>query len=477
MRRPIVVALLALALLYVGAHAHPGDARAAEPERPRPDDPPFDPDEGPPPVRPTTPPTGPTGPAAPQPQDTARRDQAMARVRAAQELASQGAARRGEAIAALRDALALYPAYPLAHHELGLLLAESGDLPGAEANLRRALALAPEFARAHQALGEVLRRSKRHEHALASYTTALREEPGDTAAWYGLAASLRATKRPAESLWALQRLVDAAKNPDAGIVVEAKKAIESALAAGTAPKPWPGIDKAVAEAPPVAPPILPRHAGDDDFDAQRYVGALQEYLALAKAKGGDKDAVLAYKIGAVYTIMNETRLAIGWWRKALSLEPGREIIGRHLALLVARYRAAEVASGTQTGGDALERARAALLLGDPATALWLVEGVAAPQAVLIAGEARLQLGDYIGARVVFEGLLAKDPEDRLAKGGLAEALLRGPSSPRTNDLAQKTLQAWLGDDEARADTFFVLRRAELDARVLMPAPPEDDEDE
>lgn len=457
MRRSLAAMVSALLLIEVGVVA---PARAGDPEEGGP--------PSAPPVEASTPPTG---------GDAARREQAMAKVRRAQELAAQGAGRRAEAIEALRDALALHPAYPLAHHELGLLLAEAGDLPGAEANLRRALAMAPDFARAHQALGEVLRRGKRHEQALASYTVALREDPKDVAAWYGLAASLRATRRPGEGLWALERLIAAAADKDAPLVVEAKRAADAALAAGTQPKPWAGIDKAVADKPEAAPAVLPRHAGDDDFEGQRYVAALGQYMALVKAPGGDKDAVLAYKIGAVYAIMNETRLAIGWWRRALSLDPAREIVGRHLAILVARQRAAEAAAGGAAGaGDAIQRARDALLLGDPATALWLVEGSSAPQAALIAGEARLQLGDFGGARAIFEGLVQKDPEDRLARGGLAEALLRGPTTPRNSDLASKALQAWLGDDEARPDTFLVLRRAELDARVLMPAPPDEDEE-
>ncbi len=456
------LALLAVSGLFVASGAL-APVLAADPDWES-DDPNM-PSEPTRPAEPTTKPPPATTPAA------SARDTAIAKVRRGQELATQG--RRDEAMEALREALEAYPAYPLAHHELGVVMADAGNLVQAEANLRRALDLAPDFQRAHQALAEVLRRGKRFDEALDHYARALRQDASDTAAWYGLAASLRATKKPAEGLWALERLVAAAPDKQAALAVEARKAADAALAAGTTPKPWKGLD-ATAEAAP-APATLPRHAGDDAFERQTYLPALAAYLEQAKTPAGEKDAVLAYKVGAVYAIMNESRQAIAWWRKSLALDPGRELVGRHLALLIARQREAEAAAGGVTSGDAIARARDALLTGDPATALWLVEGTSAPEAAVLAGEARLQLGDFIGARPIFEALLAKNPEDRVARGGLAEALLRGPQTARTTALGQKTLQEWLGDDEARVDTFLVLRRAEVDARVLMPAPSEDEE--
>jgi len=464
-RRSRLPAIALSAVLLAGA-----PSRGAEPDDPdRPSGPAPAETEAPPAERPGPP--IPDGPGTPGTPAAGARELAMAKVQKGQELAANK--RRAEAIVLFREALVAYPAYPLAHHELGVALAESGDLTNAEANLRRALVLAPDFARAQQALAEVLRRQKRHDEALSLYTSALRANPNDLAAWYGLAASLAATRHPAESLWALQRMLAATPNHDAPLLAEAQELVDAQLDDGVRPKPWPGIDK--SEVAQANPDLLPRHPGDEDVERQAYVAALAAYTTQAKTPEGGKDAVLAYKIGAVYAIMNETRLAITWWRKALSLDPSREIVGRHLALLVARQRAAELASGAVTSGDTIERARQALLAGDPATALWLVKGSDAPQAAVLEGEARLQLGDFTGARAIFEALLAKDAEDRVARGGLAEALLRGPTSPRNTDLAQKTLQAWLGDEEAKLDTFLVLRRAELDARVLMPEPPDDEE--
>ncbi|MFO0749172.1 MAG: tetratricopeptide repeat protein [Myxococcota bacterium] len=421
-----------------------------------------------------------------------KRAAAIAAAQRGQSLAMQ---KRGdEALDAFREALADYPAYPLAHHEVGVVLAERGDLPGAEANLRKALELAPDFERAQQALAEVLRREQRYDEALEHFGQALRLDGRDTAAWYGAAEALKAQKKPEESLWVMQQLLDAAgvkpgppspidptdptAQPLSPLLAEVKKGVELALADGVEARRWAGIDKAVAKAPDksgLGPDGLPVHAGDADFRRQAFMSALAAYKAQWAEKGGDKaaaDAILAYKIGATYAVINDPKQAIIWWRKALALDPSREVIGRHLALLVAKQRASEMAAGGPALGDAIVRARQALLAGDPATALWLVRGSSTPAAAAIEGEARLQLGDYLGARAIYEELLGEDPEDHVAKGGLAEALLRGPPNPTAPGAPEKALSAWVGDDEVRTDTFLVLRRGEVMARVLNPEPEE-----
>lgn len=410
-----------------------------------------------------------------------RRDKAQALVRRGQELAGMG--RREEALAAFGAALEVYPAYPLAHHELGVSFADLGDLEKAAASFERALALAPDFARARQALGEVRRRQKRFGEALDQFKAALAVAPEDVATWYGVAATLRAQKKNGEALHALRRLVRAADNPMAPPVIEANKEIAALDKAGVREVAWgvEGEPDAVGETPTptptvaTAPGTLTRHDGDAEFTERRYLAALERYLGAWSDEG--PDAVLAYKIGATFAVMNDDRQALAWWRKALAIDPGRELVARHLALLVAKLRqsGAEVSDGGGDGGDAVARAKEALRLGDPGSALFLVKGSDRPGAAAVEAEARLRLGDFARARAIFEELLGEDPEDRVAKGGLAETLLRMGQA----GAAEKAIQAWVGSVgseggyKARPETFLVFRRGEVEARLLAPPEPED----
>lgn|GEM_PF-1603540 len=419
----------------------------------------------------------PKKPAKVDPELAARRERAQGLVRRAQELAAM---RRGdEALAALQQALEVYPAYPLAYHELGVTFAELGNLPQAEANLKKALELAPDFVRAEQALAEVMRRQKRYAEALGLFDKVLRAAPKDLASWYGVAASLRAQKKDGEALYALKQLIAAADNPEAPAVLEARKEVAVLEKAGVVATVW-GGEKAPGERDegPVtasAPGSLTRHAGDKAFAERRYLAALEAYKKAWSAK--TPDAVLAYKIGATFAVMNDPRAALGWWRQALAADPGRELIARHLAILVGKLRDSGKSVGPAAPGeeDAVVRAKEALREGDPGTALFIIKGLDMAGAAAVEAEARLRLGDFERARTLFEELLGEDPDDRVAKGGLAEALLRmGQTGP-----AEKAIQAWVGVEgseggyKARPETFLVYRRGEVDARLLAPPEPEE----
>lgn len=407
------------------------------------------------------------------------RARAQSLVKRGQELAAMG--RADDALETFRAALEVYPAYPLAYHEIGVTLADQRELGAAEANLRRALELAPGFTRAQQALGEVLRRQRRWDDALAQLRRALDGAPADLATWYGIASCLRAKKQDAEALWALEQLIAVAEDPEAPAVVEADRERAALLKAGVVARAWgapvvadtgPVVDDGEAAAVVAAPGALPRHAGDKAFTERRYLAALEAYRAQwdAQAKGAAPDAALAYKIGSTYAVMNDARQALAWWRTSLAADPGREVVARHLALLVARLRGGEAEAPEAGGSEALVRARTALRAGDAASALWLAQGLDLPGAATVEGEARLRLGDFAGARAIFEEVLGEDPDDRVAKGGLAEALLRLGQV----GAADKAIQAWAGEQgdaggsKVRPETFLVLRRGEVEARLLAP---------
>ena len=564
MRLHPALARLLVSSLALGPVCAPLHALAAEPTPMEAAPPPAEAS----PATPTEPPPTEPPPVRLPTELEMKQERARALVKRGQELAAGRFT--SEALAAFRAALAVWPAYPLAHYELAVTLAETRDLPGAEANLKAALALAPGYARAHQALGEVYRRQKRLDDARASYLEAVRLAPEDTVAWYGLAVTLKAQKSEAEALWALESLLAVPnQNTDAPVAVEARKEAAAMIGRGVTAKalevkapelvaapeepkpeepkpeepkpeePKPEEPEAVAIAG--TPGTLGRKEGDKAFAEKRYVEALRLYLSAweelvpppkpapapapeaspaaevspapagttppaptattgttppappapadpapapapgpaataaptpepapdAEAPRGDPE--LAYRIGATYAVMNDLKPAIRWWMTALHLAPQRELIARHLGLLLRKVRAAEPEPTPISGAVRIERAKALLREGDAASALMLVKNREEIGAGHLEAESRLRLGDFKAARQIFEELLAADPEDRIANAGLGEALFRLGEQ----DLARKAINAWMGDEKSHPETFIVLRRGELEARLLAPHEPED----
>jgi tetratricopeptide (TPR) repeat protein len=95
----------------------------------------------------------------------------------------------GEAIDHLRKATALYPAYLLAHNDLGALLIDLGQLDQAEEELRTALAIDPKAFNPILNLGIVLTKKRDWQRARETLQTAVSLQPGSAAAklYLGLA--------------------------------------------------------------------------------------------------------------------------------------------------------------------------------------------------------------------------------------------------------------------------------------------------
>src|SRR6185295_596028 len=72
---------------------------------------------------------------------------------------------RDRAIALMREAIAIDPNFWEAHYDLGILLAQSGDLAGAEPSLERAAKLAPDSEEIATALGQIRRRRGENKKA------------------------------------------------------------------------------------------------------------------------------------------------------------------------------------------------------------------------------------------------------------------------------------------------------------------------
>ncbi|MGH6801779.1 MAG: tetratricopeptide repeat protein, partial [Methyloceanibacter sp.] len=103
---------------------------------------------------------------------------------------TSSSAGRARARSLIEQALALDPSEPGAHHSMGVLLAEEGDLDGAIAAYRTALRLKPDYAVAHNNLGLALKAKGDLDGAIAAYRTALRLQPEDAVAHHNLGFAL-----------------------------------------------------------------------------------------------------------------------------------------------------------------------------------------------------------------------------------------------------------------------------------------------
>ena len=84
---------------------------------------------------------------------------------------------RERATALMREAVAIDPALWEAHYNLGVLLAEAGDLAGAEPSLVRAARLVPDAEEVATALGQVRRRRGEHKLAADDLRTFVEQHP------------------------------------------------------------------------------------------------------------------------------------------------------------------------------------------------------------------------------------------------------------------------------------------------------------
>ncbi len=104
------------------------------------------------------------------------------------------------AVEAYERALAIDPEHPDALLNLGRLLHEGGDLPGAEARYRAAAAADPESARPLYNLGVVLEDQGEAAHAIEVYRRALRIDSDLADAHFNVSRLLHSAGRRAEAL-------------------------------------------------------------------------------------------------------------------------------------------------------------------------------------------------------------------------------------------------------------------------------------
>jgi len=84
---------------------------------------------------------------------------------------------RDRAIALMREAIAIDPNFWEAHYDLGILLAQAGDLAGAEPSLERAAKLAPDSEEIATALGQIRRRRGENRKAADGLQVFVEQHP------------------------------------------------------------------------------------------------------------------------------------------------------------------------------------------------------------------------------------------------------------------------------------------------------------
>lgn len=120
----------------------------------------------------------------------------------------QNEGRVDEAAAHYRRAIDLNPSYVEALFNLATVLQDQGDPGGAANCYRKVLALNPSLFRAHLNLGIVLQRMGDQEAAAAQYRTALTYNPGSPEAQNNLGAALQALGRPEEAADSYRKVLE-----------------------------------------------------------------------------------------------------------------------------------------------------------------------------------------------------------------------------------------------------------------------------
>jgi lipoprotein NlpI len=115
---------------------------------------------------------------------------------------------RAQAEVFFEQAIALRPDFAAAHHNLGLLLQERGEITRAVECFARALSIHPDMELAHNSLGNARVNEGRIEDAIDSYKRALEINPRSAATWNNLGNVYSALQRTEEAEEAYRRALE-----------------------------------------------------------------------------------------------------------------------------------------------------------------------------------------------------------------------------------------------------------------------------
>jgi len=205
-----------------------------------------------------------------------------------QALDEHRAGRVAEAIALLRQAIAIWPGNAIYHNNLGELLRMSGDAAAALPAIDQAIRLQPRYAQAHNNRGNVLRDLKQPAEAIACYQVALAIQPDYAEAMSNLGAAMMDTGAYFDAISVLHRAI--ALNPNVAMFHQ-----NLGLALSSTGQPA-EAGAAFANAIRLAPDLIDTQLalgdlarGQGDFD-----GMLHWYEQACRLKPGYGEAHLRY---------------------------------------------------------------------------------------------------------------------------------------------------------------------------------------
>jgi Flp pilus assembly protein TadD len=111
-------------------------------------------------------------------------------------------------LAIWEDTVATVPDNACSHHNLGVALAQNGQLDEAMAEYRKAMKIKPDYADPHNNLGNALAHRGRLDEAIAQYRKALEINPEYAAAYYNFGAVLYKQGHVDEAILHLQKAVE-----------------------------------------------------------------------------------------------------------------------------------------------------------------------------------------------------------------------------------------------------------------------------
>ena len=192
------------------------------------------------------------------------------------------------AIALWRSQVEAKPELAQGFVNLGIALAEAGDLQGASAAYGRALELAPGDARAHYDLGLALAGLGQSDGALSQLTRAVELEPRFEAAQLALARAHAARGDPEGARAALRRALDA--DPDsAALHAELAQLLVASGDPGSASEALVHARRAADETGGAEPAILHTLAAAQWLSGQREKAVHTEERALELARGASSE--------------------------------------------------------------------------------------------------------------------------------------------------------------------------------------------
>ncbi len=222
--------------------------------------------------------------------------------------------------------LAITPANETAHNNLGLALAEQGQLAEAIQHYQRALQLKPDYAAAHNNLGVALADQGKLAEAIAHYQQALQLNPGYPEAHNNLGFALAAEGKTGEAVPHYQRALEL--KPD---YADAHLNFGIALAAQGKPEAIQEYERAIQLKPDYAEAY--ENLGVALAGQKQWADAVRDFERAIQLKPGFADA--HYSLGLTLTAQGRWPEAIQQLAQAVQLKPDYAVAHLNLGAALA----------------------------------------------------------------------------------------------------------------------------------------------